>query len=241
MSTSSLVAGISGLKTSQVALNVIGDNLANLNTSGFKSSRVNFANELSQTMRSALAPSGGLGGRNPIQVGTGTKVSSIDKDFSQGNMSPTGRPLDLAIQGDGFFMLSDGTQNYFSRVGSFNLDKNNDLVDSGTGLKVQGTSGVAINVPVNATEAGKATTKTTISGNLNSEFTSGAVNHVSTSASAYATNGSGSTTNLAGTFTTAGTTTATTPNTTGIQVGDIVSLGGDERKVVSLVANTSNC
>jgi len=106
MSTSSLVAGISGLKTSQVALNVIGDNLANLNTSGFKSSRVNFANELSQTMRSALAPSGGLGGRNPIQVGTGTKVSSIDKDFSQGNMSPTGRPLDLAIQGDGFFMLS---------------------------------------------------------------------------------------------------------------------------------------
>ena len=239
MSTSSLVAGISGLKTSQVALNVIGDNLANLNTSGFKSSRVNFANELSQTMRSALAPSGGLGGRNPIQVGTGTKVSSIDKDFSQGNMSPTGRPLDLAIQGDGFFLLSDGTQNYFSRVGSFNLDKNNDLVDSGTGLKVQGTSGVAINVPVNATEAGKATTKTTISGNLNSEFTSGAVNHVSTSASAYATNGSGSTTNLAGTFTTAGTTTATTPNTTGIQVGDIVSLGGDERKVVSLVANTS--
>ena len=239
MSTSSLVAGISGLKTSQVALNVIGDNLANLNTSGFKASRVNFANELSQTMRSALAPSGGLGGRNPIQVGTGTKVSSIDKDFSQGNMSPTGRPLDLAIQGDGFFMLSDGTQNYFSRVGSFNLDKNNDLVDSGTGLKVQGTSGVAINVPVNATEAGKATTKTTISGNLNSEFTSGAVNHVSTSASAYATNGSGSTTNLAGTFTTAGTTTATTPNTTGIQVGDIVSLGGDERKVVSLVANTS--
>jgi len=239
MSTSSLVAGISGLKTSQVALNVIGDNLANLNTSGFKASRVNFANELSQTMRSALAPSGGLGGRNPIQVGTGTKVSSIDKDFSQGNMSPTGRPLDLAIQGDGFFMLSDGTQNYFSRVGSFNLDKNNDLVDSGTGLKVQGTSGVAINVPVNATEAGKATTKTTISGNLNSEFTSGAVNHVSTSASAYATNGSGTTTNLAGTFTTAGTTTATTPNTTGIQVGDIVSLGGDERKVVSLVANTS--
>jgi len=81
MSTSSLVAGISGLKTSQVALNVIGDNLANLNTSGFKSSRVNFANELSQTMRSALAPSGGLGGRNPIQVGTGTKVSSIDKIF----------------------------------------------------------------------------------------------------------------------------------------------------------------
>ena len=81
MSTSSLVSGISGLKTSQIALNVIGDNLANLNTSGFKASRVNFANEFSQTLTSALAPSGGLGGRNPIQVGTGTKVASIDKDL----------------------------------------------------------------------------------------------------------------------------------------------------------------
>ena len=167
MSTSSLVSGISGLKTSQIALNVIGDNLANLNTSGFKASRVNFANELSQSLRAALAPSGGLGGRNPIQIGTGTKVASIDKDFTQGNMTPTGRPLDLAIQGDGFFMLTDGSQNFYTRVGAFNLDKNNDLVDSGTGLKVKGTAGVAINVPVNDTQAGKATTTTTIAGNLN--------------------------------------------------------------------------
>ena len=100
-------------------------------------------------------------------------------------MTPTGRPFDLAIQGDGFFMLSDGSQNQYTRVGSFNLDKNNDLVDSGTGLKVMGTSGVAINVPVNATEAGKATTTTSIAGNLNSEFVAGAVNQVTTSASPY--------------------------------------------------------
>mgnify|MGYP005636130647 CR=1 FL=1 len=242
MSTSSLVAGISGLKTSQVALNVIGDNLANLNTSGFKSSRVNFANELSQTMRSALAPSGGLGGRNPIQVGTGTKVSSIDKDFSQGNMSPTGRPLDLAIQGDGFFMLSDGTQNYFSRVGSFNLDKNNDLVDSGTGLKVQGTSGVAINVPVNATEAGKATTKTTISGNLNSEFTSGAVNHVSTSASAYAAVGTGTSRVLTGSIDPTASTSVTgvgTAFSTELAVGDKINVNGEIRKVTAIASNTA--
>jgi flagellar hook protein FlgE len=239
MASSSLTSGISGLKTSQISLNVIGNNLANLNTSGYKSSRVNFANELSQTMRAALGPSGGLGGRNPIQVGTGTKVSSIDRDFSQGNMTPTGRPFDLAIQGDGFFMLSDGSQNQYTRVGSFNLDKNNDLVDSGTGLKVMGTSGVAINVPVNATEAGKATTTTTISGNLNSEFTANAVNHVTTSSSAYSVTGTGTSRVLAGTYTTNGTTTATTPNTAGILAGDIISLGGEERKVVSLVANTS--
>ncbi|GAX59805.1 flagellar hook protein [Candidatus Scalindua japonica] len=178
MATSSLVAGISGLKTSQTSLNVIGDNLANLNTSGFKTSRVNFANELSQTMRSALAPSGGLGGRNPIQIGTGTTISSIDKDFSQGNMSPTGRPLDLGIQGDGFFMLTNDFQDFYSRVGAFSMDKNNDLVDSGTGLRVKGVSGSAINIPVNATLSGKATTKTSLSGNLNSEFNTGAINHI---------------------------------------------------------------
>lgn len=242
MATSSLVSGISGLKTSQISLNVIGDNLANLNTSGFKASRVNFANELSQTIRSALAPSGGLGGRNPIQVGTGTKVASIDKDFSQGNMTPTGRPLDLAIQGDGFFMLSDGSQNYYTRVGSFNLDKNNDLVDSATGLKVQGTSGVAINVPVNATQAGKATTKTTIAGNLNSEFTAGAVNHVLETASAYAAVGTGTTRVLTGSIDPTASTSVTgvgTAFTTELAVGDRINVNGEIRKVATITNDTT--
>ena len=92
MASSSLVSGITGLQASQTALNVIGDNLANLNTSGFKTSRVSFATSLSQTQRSASGPSGGLGGRNPIEIGTGTTVSSIDKAYTQGNMTPTGRP-----------------------------------------------------------------------------------------------------------------------------------------------------
>jgi flagellar hook protein FlgE len=185
MSSSSLNSGISGLKSSQTALNVIGDNLANLNTSGFKASRVSFANELTQTIRAALAPSGGLGGRNPLQIGTGTRVASIDKDFSQGNLTPTGRPFDLAIQGDGFFMLTDQFQDFFTRVGSFSLDKSNDLVDAGTGLKVKGVSGNSINVPVNSTVSGKATTTTDIAGNLNSEFKTGAVQHINTTTSAY--------------------------------------------------------
>ncbi len=189
MSSSSLNSGISGLKSSQTALNVIGDNLANLNTSGFKTSRVSFANELTQTISAALAPSGGLGGRNPIQVGTGTSVSSIDKDFSQGNLSPTGRPLDLAIQGDGFFILTNQFEDFYTRVGSFSLDKSNDLVESGTGLKVKGVTGNSINVPVNSTLPGKATTATDIAGNLNSEFSVGAVQHVNTTTSAYTTTG----------------------------------------------------
>ncbi len=242
MSTSSLVAGISGLKTSQVALNVIGDNLANLNTSGFKASRVNFANELAKTIRSALAPTAGLGGRNPIQVGTGTTVSSIDKDFSQGNMTPTGRPLDLAIQGDGFFLLTNNSQDFYTRVGSFNLDKNNDLVDSGTGLKVKGTSGTAINVPVNSTVAGKATTKTTVAGNLNSEFTAGAVNHIVKSTSAYNVTGTGTTRTLTGSIDPTASTAVTgvgTSFTTELAVGDRINVNGEIRKVTAIANNTS--
>ena len=187
MASSSLNSGISGLKTSQIALNVIGDNLANLNTSGFKASRVSFANELTQTLKPALAPSGGLGGRNPIEVGTGTTVSSIDKNFSQGTLSPTGRPLDLAIQGDGFFILTNEFEDFFTRVGAFSLDKINDLVDSGTGLKVKGISGGSINIPVNSTEAGRATGTTSIAGNLDAQFTAGAVQNVMTTSSAYTT------------------------------------------------------
>ncbi len=170
MGSSSLVSGISGLKSAQVALNVIGDNLANLNTSGFKASRISFANELTTTLRPAQAPAGGIGGINPLQVGSGVRVSSIDRDFAQGNLSPTGRPLDLAIQGDGFFIITDGFKDSFTRSGTFNVDKSNDLVDSGTGLKVKGVSGGAINIPVNSTLPGKATATTEIKGNLNAEF-----------------------------------------------------------------------
>ncbi|MCF6159506.1 MAG: flagellar hook-basal body complex protein [wastewater metagenome] len=184
----SLTSGISGLKTSQAVLNVIGDNLANINTSGFKASRVNFANELTQTIQSALAPSNGLGGRNPIQIGTGTKISSINKNFSQGNLAPTGRPFDLAIQGSGFFVLTDNFQDYYTRVGSFTLDKNNNIVDSGTSLIVKGISGKAINVPVGSTVEGKATTTTSVVGNLNAEFKADAVNHVTKSLASYTTN-----------------------------------------------------
>ncbi|MCP5007013.1 MAG: flagellar hook-basal body complex protein [Planctomycetes bacterium] len=185
MALSSMAAAISGLRTSQTALSVVGDNLANLNTPGFKSSRTTFSDTLTQTLRSALAPGGGLGGRNPIQIGTGSKVSSIDMDFTQGSITPTGRPLDLAIQGDGFFVLTDGFENSFTRVGAFSLDKNDDLVDSSTGLKVKGISSSAINIPVNSTVAGKATTTIDVAGNLDSRFTTGAVNHVTTSSSAY--------------------------------------------------------
>ena len=239
MGSSSLFSGISGLKSSQTSLNVIGDNLANLNTSGFKASRVSFANELTTTLRPALAPTGGVGGINPLQIGSGTRVSSIDRDFAQGNLTPTGRPLDLAIQGDGFFILTDGFEDQFTRVGAFNVDKANDLVDSGTGLKVKGVSGSAINIPVNQTLAGKATATTDIKGNLNSEFTANPVNHVITTSTAYAPTGTNTTRQLGGTFTTDGTTTVLTQDTSDIAIGDYINLLGETRKVTALSANTS--
>lgn len=239
MGSSSLFSGISGLKASQITLNVIGDNLANLNTSGFKASRVSFATELTSTIRPALAPTGGTGGINPLQIGSGTRVSSIDRDFAQGNLTPTGRPLDLAIQGGGFFILTDGFEDSFTRAGSFNIDKNNDLVDSGTGLKVKGVSGSAINIPVNQTLAGKATATSDIKGNLNSEFTASPLNHVITTSTAYAPTGTNTTRQLAGTYTTDGTTTVLTGDTSDIAIGDYINILGETRRVTSLSANTS--
>ncbi|MHC4182554.1 MAG: flagellar hook protein FlgE [Planctomycetota bacterium] len=188
MAVSALAAGISGLKISQAALNVIGDNLANLNTPGFKSSRVTFSDELSQTLRPANAPGGGIGGKNPMQSGTGARVSSIDVNYGQGGITPTGRPFDLAIEGEGFFVLTDGSQDFYSRVGAFNLDENNDLVDSATGYKVKATAST-INVPTDTVVPAKATANVDLVGNLDSGTTSGAVNQIITTTTAFTAGG----------------------------------------------------
>jgi flagellar hook protein FlgE len=188
MAVSALAAGISGLRTSQTALNIIGDNLANLNTPGFKSSRVTFSDELSQTLRAANAPSSSIGGKNPMQSGTGARVSSIDVNYGQGGITPTGRPFDLAIEGEGFFVLTDGSQDFYTRVGAFNLDENNDLVDSATGFKVKATA-ATINVPTDTVVPAKATANVNLVGNLDSGTTSGAVNQIITTTAAFATSG----------------------------------------------------
>ncbi|MCP4572092.1 MAG: flagellar hook-basal body complex protein [bacterium] len=135
----SLYSGVSGLSANLTNLDVIGNNIANSNTVGFKSGRVTFNEMLTQTIRSASRPvSGGLGGTNPQQIGLGTRVGSIDTNFNQGNFETTGKKTDLAIQGSGFFMLSDGTSRTYTRAGVFGLDSSNYLVSPSTGLKVQG-------------------------------------------------------------------------------------------------------
>ncbi|MBK8166137.1 MAG: flagellar hook-basal body complex protein [bacterium] len=135
----SLYSGVSGLGANLTNLDVIGNNIANSNTVGFKSGRVTFNEMLTQTMKSASRPvSGGLGGTNPQQIGLGTKVGSIDTNFNQGNFQTTGKKTDLAIQGPGFFVLSDGTSRVYTRAGVFGLDSENQMVNPTTGLRVQG-------------------------------------------------------------------------------------------------------
>ncbi len=135
----SMFAGVSGLKANMVELDVIGNNIANSNTVGFKGSRVTFQEMLTQTLRPASRPAtGGLGGTNAQQIGLGTLVGSIGSDFAQGDLRSTGLKTDLAIQGRGFFVLSNGATNSYTRAGAFGLDSDYYLVDPSTGLKVQG-------------------------------------------------------------------------------------------------------
>ncbi len=178
----SLWAGVSGLQAHQVAMDVEGNNIANVNTAGFKYSRVNFSDLLSQTSKIATAPQGELGGKNPMQVGLGTQVSSITKIFKQGSTQSTDKNTDLAIQGDGFFVISpDGGKTYkFSRNGDFVFDAKGNFVDS-NGYIVQGwkrdpdtnkidsTAPIGnITIPPGLTTPANATSKVTLKANLNS-------------------------------------------------------------------------
>lgn len=136
----SLYSGVSGMSANMSQLDVIGNNIANSGTVGFKAGRVTFNEMLTQTLRSASMPvSGGLGGTNAQQVGLGVAVGSIDTSFTQGNFQTTGIKTDLAIQGNGFFILSDGASSVYSRAGVFGLDAENYLVNPSTGLHLQGS------------------------------------------------------------------------------------------------------
>jgi len=140
--SAALYNGVSGLTTISEALNVIGDNLANVNTPGFKASTALFQTVFSQTISGGTVPSGNLLGTNPIQVGLGTTLATIGRNFTQGSLNNTGNLSDLAIQGNGFFILSDGVGIAFTRDGSFALAIDGTLVDPATGLRVQGWTAV---------------------------------------------------------------------------------------------------
>ncbi|OHD66313.1 MAG: flagellar hook protein FlgE [Spirochaetes bacterium RBG_13_51_14] len=133
-----LFSGVSGLKNHQTRMDVIGNNISNVNTYGFKTSRVTFQDMISQTLSGAARPEENRGGVNPKQVGLGMTIASIDKIFTQGSLQTTGNQTDLAISGDGFFVISDGDRKYYTRAGTFGLDKDGTLVNPANGLKAQG-------------------------------------------------------------------------------------------------------
>jgi flagellar hook protein FlgE len=178
-----LFAGVSGLRNHLTRMDVIGNNIANVNTVAFKSSRVTFKEAFAQLLQGASKPPGDQGGINPIQVGLGMSIGSIDQNFTQGNLESTGQNTDLAIQGDGFFVCSDGRRRYFTRSGNFQLDADGRLVAPTNGFIVQGRTADAagllssgarvadIVLPFGQKSPAKASSELTFSGNLDSRAT----------------------------------------------------------------------
>ncbi|GAA2356621.1 flagellar basal-body rod protein FlgF [Dactylosporangium salmoneum] len=172
----SLFSGISGLRAHQQMMDVTSNNIANVNTVGYKSAQTVFADTLSQMMRSAGAPQPELGGTNPAQVGLGVRLAAINTSFVQGSAQTTGRATDVMISGDGFFVVNSTNEQLYTRAGAFNFDAEGKLVTP-TGAAVQGwpaVNGVVnsnaplgdIRLPMGTLIAPTATTAAVIAGNL---------------------------------------------------------------------------
>ena len=125
----SLFSAVSGLRSHQTMMDVVGNNIANVNTAGFKSSSTVFEDTLSQVVRAGGGPQGLRGGTNPAQVGLGVRVGGITTNFGQGNTQVTGRATDVALQGDGFFVVKQDGQTLYSRAGAFSFDPSGQLVN----------------------------------------------------------------------------------------------------------------
>lgn len=172
----SLYSGVSGLRNNQTRMDVIGNNIANVNTVAFKAGRVTFKEGFAQLLQGASRPPGDQGGINPIQIGLGMQIGSIDQIFNQGNLETTGLNTDLAIQGDSFFVVRKGNQSYFTRAGNFQVDALGQMVSPANGFIVQGRmydngllqDGIRdIRLPFGQKVSAKPTTETTLAGNLN--------------------------------------------------------------------------
>ncbi len=178
----SLYSGVSGLQNHQTRMDVIGNNIANVNTTGFKRGRVNFQDMISQQLSGAAKPTEEVGGVNPKEVGLGMTVAAIDTVFTQGNLQSTGVATDVAITGNGFFVLKDGEQSYYTRSGAFSVDRDGTLVNPANGMRVQGWMAQEANgqqvvstaasttdlvIPVGSKDPAKATQNVKFACNLN--------------------------------------------------------------------------
>jgi flagellar hook protein FlgE len=182
----SLDSGISGLRAHQTMLDVTANNIANVNTTGFKSSSTQFEDTLSQMLEPASGGNTEVGSTNPAQVGLGVKVAGIATSFTQGSTDETGNSTDMMISGDGFFTVQSGGQTLYTRAGSFNFDNTGQLVTP-DGALVQGWSAVngaipagssalsTVKLPTSSVAPAVATTTATVTGNLPSDATNGTV------------------------------------------------------------------
>jgi flagellar hook protein FlgE len=223
----SLFSGISGLRAHQQMMDVTGNNIANVNTTGYKSSQTVFQDTLSQMVNAAGAPQNGAGGTNPAQVGLGVRTASINANFSQGAAQTTGKAGDMMIQGDGFFVVKSGGESVYTRAGSFTFDANGSLTTP-NGQIVQGwsantkgdvnTAGAPGNIklPIGVSLAPEETTKFTLTGNLSFEAPIDATGATAGSSKVIPipvidANGASSTLNVTMTHSAADTWTVTTP------------------------------
>ncbi len=178
---SALFAALSGLQAHENWISVIGNNLSNANTPGYKTARAVFSDQFSQTLRYASLPSGSLGGRNPMQMGLGVQLSDIGRDFNQGALANTGRTFDLALNGRGHFMVSNGSSTLYTRVGTFGLDATSRLVDQRTGFRVLGTNGQPIDLDTTSLYPPSQTGAISFAGNLPATVTGPLAQVLSTS------------------------------------------------------------
>jgi flagellar hook protein FlgE len=177
----SLYSGVAGLQNHQIRMDVLGNNIANVNTTGFKKGRVNFQDLLYQAMSGAARPTAEVGGVNPKEIGLGMLVATVDTLHTQGALQSTGKVDDVAIQGNGFFILKNGERTFYTRAGAFGVDMDGRLVNPANGLRVQGwmTQRVGTEdilnvsnnpedliIPIGTKEAARATTEVNYACNL---------------------------------------------------------------------------
>jgi len=196
----SMYSGISGMKNMQIKLDVIGNNIANVNTFGFKKGRITFKDAMYQTIGSASGGTANRGGINAKQVGLGSEIASIDTIHTESSMQNTSRPLDLAItSGDGYFVVNNGGQDYFTRAGNFYLDENGLLVNS-DGFRVQGINPntnargnitIPKQITVGGTNYGLQSISISQTGEIIAQYENGTVNTISNIALARFSNAEG--------------------------------------------------
>ncbi len=196
-----LSSGVTGLQAHQKMLDVAGNNLANVNTTAYKSSSISFSELLGQTLQDATQPTDQIGGTDPMQMGSGVDVTSITPNMTQGSIVKTGNPLDMAIEGEGYFVVDSSEGPLYTRAGMFGVDESGYLVDPATGYRVQRmgltgesdgfqiTGDSSIRIPYDVALPARMTSEITITGNCSSDATPVAQAQVLVSEISYTYNG----------------------------------------------------